>query len=592
MIRTSDTNGFNMVQHLCFRLLPVQIVLAAIGAVNGVVSSLFASNFVGAVAMSAVGLYNPVRLFVAAVGTMLLGGSQIIIGKYMGKNQREEVQNIFSLNLIISVFLGAVVTALVLCAVAFGWSGLFTQDSQVKIYFEQYLLGAAAGILPQLLGQQISGFISLENQGRRTVVASIACIVATLGANYLFLVVLGWQAFGLAMASAVGMWVFFVVEILYYFTGRSELKLTFKNIRFSSSKEIAVTGLPGALSNVYMTIRSLAVNALIVSAAGGVGLSAFSTANAFLEVFWAIPAGMCAVSRMLIGVSTGEEDSKTLQNIMRVVFRRYLPIMMGIAAVIMVFAVPFTRLYYRDAAEAVFGMTVNGLRILPLCMPLSLICMHFVCYGQASEKQFLIHLLSVIDGVVAVVLFSVLLVPSMGVDGVYIANVLNGVATTVTVVLYAVVKNRGVPENMEQLMVIPKDFGAAEDDIIDITVNKMEQVVNISQQVQRFCLSKGIDTRRAFFAALAVEELAGNVVEHGFKKDNKDHSADIRVVCKGQDIILRIKDDCQPFNPQEYRNMINPQDSAKNIGIRIVFAMDSEVKYQNILGLNAITIKM
>lgn len=194
--------------------------------------------------------------------------------------------------------------------------------------------------------------------------------------------------------------------------------------------------------------------------------------------------------------------------------------------------------------------------------------------------------------VVPVVLLSVLLVPSMGVDGVYIANVLNGVATTVTVVLYAVVKNRGVPENMEQLMVIPKDFGAAEDDIIDITVNKMEQVVNISQQVQRFCLSKGIDTRRAFFAALAVEELAGNVVEHGFKKDNKDHSADIRVVCKGQDIILRIKDDCQPFNPQEYRNMINPQDSAKNIGIRIVFAMDSEVKYQNILGLNAITIKM
>ena len=30
-----------------------------------------------------------------------------------------------------------------------------------------------------------------------------------------------------------------------------------------------------------------------------------------------------------------------------------------------------------------------------------------------------------------------------------------------------------------------------------------------------------------------MEEMAGNVVRHGFSKDNKRHSADIRVVHKG-----------------------------------------------------------
>ena len=42
---------------LMFRLLPIQILLAAIGAVNGIVSTYFASNFVGVDAMTAVGIY-------------------------------------------------------------------------------------------------------------------------------------------------------------------------------------------------------------------------------------------------------------------------------------------------------------------------------------------------------------------------------------------------------------------------------------------------------------------------------------------------------------------------------------------------------
>lgn len=65
-------------EKLCFRLLPIQILLAVIGAFNGIVTSLFASNFIGQDAMSAVGLFAPISTFIGAVSTMLLGGSQIL----------------------------------------------------------------------------------------------------------------------------------------------------------------------------------------------------------------------------------------------------------------------------------------------------------------------------------------------------------------------------------------------------------------------------------------------------------------------------------------------------------------------------------
>jgi Na+-driven multidrug efflux pump len=132
-------------------------------------------------------------------------------------------------------------------------------------------------------------------------------------------------------------------------------------------------------------LRGLAVNHLLGVFVGSAGISAFATANNLLGIFWAVPVGMLAVSRIIISVSVGEEDRQTLTDIMRNMFYRFLPIQCAISAVLIALAVPMTRLFYQDPSQPVFMMTVWGLRILPLCMPFSVIVMHFMCYGQISK---------------------------------------------------------------------------------------------------------------------------------------------------------------------------------------------------------------
>ena len=229
---------------------------------------------------------------------------------------------------------------------------------------------------------------------------------------------------------------------------------------------------------------------------------------------------------------------------------------------------------------------------LPLCMPLSIIYMHFNCYGEASGRHGLVHLLSALDGVVCVAGFTALLIRPIGMNSAYIANVLNGAVTTLVIVGYAWLKNKRFPGNMEQLMVIPESFGASESERMDMSVGSMNEVVRIAEQVQKFCLERGVDERRAYLSGLSMEEMAGNIVDHGFTKDNKRHSVDVRVVHKGDDVILRIKDDCVPFDPGERQKLAEGEDITKNIGIRMVFKIASEVKYQNILGMNVLTIRI
>jgi Na+-driven multidrug efflux pump len=142
------SSDFKMIQGLCFRLLPIQVLLAMVGTVNGIVSSLFASNFVGTDAMTAIGLYAPINSFFLALNTMMMGGSQIICGKYMGRHEISGMQNVFSMNMLVSLLVSVTASLVFFAAGFLDLTGIFTSDAVVREHFNWYLIGMAMGIVP------------------------------------------------------------------------------------------------------------------------------------------------------------------------------------------------------------------------------------------------------------------------------------------------------------------------------------------------------------------------------------------------------------------------------------------------------------
>lgn len=581
-----------MTTKVMFMLLPAQILLASIGAVNGIVSSFFASNFIGDEAMSAVGYYGPINQLISAVSAVLLTGSTILCGKYIGEHQIRKMRNVFTLDMIISFIVSAIATAIVVLIPLLGLTRILTPDPVAIAELKPYMFGQALGIIPFLLGTQLSSFLSLENRMKRTIASSLLYIGINLLLNGVFVGVLSMGTLGLSLANSIGMWAFFLVPAHYFFSGKSELRLMGKGLEWRETREIVKIGVAGAINNAYLAVRGFVVNGLITAYVGSAGISAFAVANSFLALFWAIPAGMQAVSRMMISIGVGEEDRKTLTDVMKTALFRFLPLMCVISAAVILMAVPFTHIFFRDPAESVYDLTVWGFRLLPLCMPFSVVCMHFVCYGLASNKQGFVHFMALLDGVVCVSLFSAILTPLIGMNGVYIANVLNGVVTNIVIVLYAMIKKKGIPRNMEELMVIPPEFGVKETERLDLVIRGMEDVTGISEEVQSFCLEHGIDEKRSLYASLSMEEMAGNVVKHGFHADARPHHALARVIHKEDDVILCIKDDCRAFDPLERYRLADQADRTSNIGIRIVSGMAKDVNYQNILGCNVMNIRI
>ena len=175
---------------------------------------------------------------------------------------------------------------------------------------------------------------------------------------------------------------------------------------------------------------------------------------------------MMAVNRMLLSISVGEEDRQGTIDIMRVVDRWGFVIV----AVLMVFAEPFTRMFFRDPADPVYGMTVIAFKILPLCMPLSVMYLYFAAYTQIIGKKLFSVVLPVVDGFIGVVCFSFLLIPALKMNGLYIANIMNGVVCVTIIIAFAVKDIKHFPRNMEDFLALPDDFEARECEYMDLSV--------------------------------------------------------------------------------------------------------------------------
>ena len=99
-------------------------------------------------------------------------------------------------------------------------------------------------------------------------------------------------------------------------------------------------------------------------------------------------------------------------------------------------------------------------------------------------------------------------------------------------------------------MLLPKDFGIPEADRIEGSLHTVEEVIGLSDRVIPFCMERGIGKKEANRLALCIEEMAGNVIKHGFT-DGKPHHLDVRVLVKDGGLILRLRDDCEKFDLRE-----------------------------------------
>jgi anti-sigma regulatory factor (Ser/Thr protein kinase) len=209
--------------------------------------------------------------------------------------------------------------------------------------------------------------------------------------------------------------------------------------------------------------------------------------------------------------------------------------------------------------------------------------------GVGRHKQ--VHVFTIFERFIYAVACAYVLGFLFGIEGVLASFSVAEMCFTVHILIHVWVKNKKIPNKLEHFLLLPRDFGVAPDMTLNYNISSMDEVVGVSGAVMDFCHQKGIDHRRAYFAALCTEEMASNIVHHGFSPD-KPQSLKIRILIVNDDLILRFRDSCRLFNIREYYDSADRKDITKNIGIRMVMRSAKDVMYVNALNLNTTIIKL
>jgi hypothetical protein len=140
---------------------------------------------------------------------------------------------------------------------------------------------------------------------------------------------------------------------------------------------------------------------------------------------------------------------------------------------------------------------------------------------------------------------------------------------------------------------MPEKFGTLPENELRTVITKKQEVMMFSQKAWEFCIDKGESQRIAYLTALSIEEMAMNVLEKGFTKDDKKHILSIRIVHKEDELILRFRDDTPRLDPIDgYEMVFNEEDESRMIGLKMVMAEAKDVSYTSMLHLNNLVVRI
>ena len=321
--RTVDQD--KLISRLFFSMLPVQMLLFAMGYINTLVDGTIAGRFIGSPAMGVIGLYYSMINIYNAAGAVMLGGTAVLCGRYMGRGDLDKTKGVFSLNLTATFTIAFVLTTMSL-VIPGPIAAVLGASEDLMQPLMSYIRGYAVGIVPMMLAQQLSSFLQMERQDKRGYAGICGMIVTNIVLDIVFVVVFDMGISGLAAATAISNWVYFLILIPYYFTSKAQLRYDRNNIRWSELPGIVKTGFPGALLIFCLSFRTIAINRILISCSGNDGLSSMSAYNMIAGLFMAFCIGSGTVMRILTSVFCGEEDRTSMKTVLKIAFTKSMVI--------------------------------------------------------------------------------------------------------------------------------------------------------------------------------------------------------------------------------------------------------------------------
>lgn len=581
-------NKSKVISEMYLQLFPAQYLSFVASSLSGIINGIIVGNYLSAESMVALGFVSPLLQFFTAISAVIAGGSRIICGRLLGRNENHKIKNVFSESILALLVVGTVITiALLVFAPQFA-SLLGAKDSSIALTV-LYLRGLAIGVIPTLLVPNFMAFLQLTNENNTSFVSVIILVATNLLCSLLNVTVINGGVLGMGISTSLAQTASLLFMIIFIKKKKEELKFNRKFVDRKEILDIVKLGSPNALANLLYATRNVIYNGQALVLAGEDAVSALAIMTNSEGIFVGLNCSQGAVGLVLSSVFVGEKDKNSVKNMFKTLFVYSL----FMAAFTIFFLTVLGGFYV-----SLFGAKGNVLALsrelyfaYSLALSLNVILQTSYSIYQSLGRVKYVNVLYVVNAMAVPMLCCFVLAPAVGIKGLWYSYFIAEVVPLTIMLSYPAIKNRKFPKSFDDFFEFDKSFDLANK--LSFTVYELNEVVEVSKRVGEFCKKYNIDNKRTMMSSLCIEEIAGNVVEHGFTKSKRtDMSIEIFVSYYNDEVNIRIRDDAPSFDPRTRLGTYNPEDPTKNMGIRLVNSVAKEMSYQSYFGMNVLSIKL
>ncbi len=278
--------------------------------------ALFISRYVGATALGAISLLNPLSSAQMAFEHLFSLGSSNISAKLMGEGRQDEAKKVFTRICITSVAFACLFALFI--NIFSKQILLFLGADEEMMYYATTQLRFVFSIAPiAMLNRVFSCYFSTAGKPRMGLYCSIINGVFNIGLDIILVAYLKMGVIGACIATIAGEVSVFIFGLAFFINRKNEIYFVKVSDGFiSTSLQSFKYALPQCLNTISFAITSYIANIMILKVIGSIGISANAVVTDVRKI---LTSGLIGVSVSMCPVVAYNVGSKQTDKLKRVI---------------------------------------------------------------------------------------------------------------------------------------------------------------------------------------------------------------------------------------------------------------------------------
>ncbi|MBQ3967978.1 MAG: hypothetical protein II688_04755 [Lachnospiraceae bacterium] len=502
------SNGKLLYRRFMLFLFP-SVIAAVSVALSEFVDGIMVSNLAGDEGLAIVTLGSPVMYLISAFYMLLGSGGAIVYSTRMGEMKKDEAARAFLCAVFSAVLIGSLT-----CLIAIIFRGPITT-----------LLSAGSGYDDELSGYLVYLFLSipvvtafvtflmfLPSFGRPNLASAgiLLANVINLTLDYVFIRILGLGIKGAALATLTGYIVAAIVITIIILCGKRKTefpKISKDMLRFWAKdfKTLLPRGLPTAVGQMGFVILTMYCNNVAGKYGGNLGISILALCIQTQSIVSIVISGGCDSVVPIIALLSGQNDNNGVKLVVRKV-AAFIGISVTALMLIFIIKPDWICNMYGTEDEAVRDGFYSAIRIFALYYPLrSLVVLYRDVINALGREKFSL-LVSLQDGFVGIIFFSLILCSVYGLDGLWITYPVNALFTAAMIFVIVVIIKKRSKKKLLGIFMLPQEDA---DNLLNLEfMDENDSISEVSSLVEEFCAERDVKRGTAMKAGLLAEEMA------------------------------------------------------------------------------------